>query len=46
MIYIGIDMAKKKFDYCIIDSELSVIKRGIPINNNPGFSEFPAIIKN
>ncbi len=29
MIYVGIDIAKKKFDYCIIDSELSVIKRGI-----------------
>ena len=31
MIYAGIDMAKKKFDYCIIDSELSVIKRGNPL---------------
>ncbi|HII81953.1 MAG TPA: IS110 family transposase [Ferroplasma sp.] len=46
MIYVGIDIAKKKFDYCIIDSELSVIKRGILINNNYGFSEFLKIIKN
>ena len=46
MIYIGIDMAKKKFDYCIIDSELSVIKKGILINNNNGFSEFLRIIRN
>jgi len=46
MIYVGIDIAKKKFDYCIIDSELSVIKRGILINNNYGFSEFLRIIKN
>jgi len=46
MIYIGIDMAKKKFDYCIIDSELSVIKMGVLINNIYGFSEFLRIIKN
>ena len=46
MIYVGIDMTKKKFDYCVIDSELSVIKRGILINNNYGFSEFLGIIKN
>ena len=39
-------MAKKKFDYCIIDSELSVKKRGMLINNNYGFSEFLRIIKN
>ena len=46
MIYAGIDMAKKKFDYCIIDSELSVIKRGILINNIYGFSEFLRIVRN
>ena len=45
MIYAGIDMAKKKFDYCIIDTELSVIKRGIFVNNIQGFSEFLRIIK-
>ena len=45
MIYAGIDMAKKKFDYCIIDTELSVIKRGIFVNNIHGFSEFLRIIK-
>jgi len=33
MIYAGIALAKKKFDYCIIDSELKIIKRGIIINN-------------
>ena len=46
MIYIGIDMARKKFDYCIIDSDLSVIKRGILINNIYGFSEFLRIVRN
>ncbi len=46
MIYIGIDVAKKKFDYCIIDSEINVIKRGILINNNYGFIEFLRIIRN
>ena len=46
MIYVGIDMAKKKFDYCVIDSELNVIKRGILVNNIHGFSEFLRIIKN
>ncbi len=46
MIYVGIDVAKKKFDYCIIDSELKIIKRGIIINNNNGFSEFLRIIRN
>jgi len=46
MIYIGIDVAKKKFDYCIIDSEINVIKRGIIINNNYEFIEFLNIIRN
>ena len=46
MIYVGIDIAKKKFDYCIINSEMNLIKRGILINNNYGFSEFLKIIKN
>ena len=46
MIYVGIALAKKKFDYCIIDSELSVIKRGILINNIYGFSEFLRIVRN
>jgi len=45
MVYIGIDVAKKKFDYCIIDSELRIIKRWIIINNNYGFSEFLNIIR-
>ena len=38
MIYTGIDIAKKKFDYCIVDSKLRIIKRGILINNGSGFS--------
>ena len=46
MIYTGIDIAKKKFDYCIVDSKLRIIKRGILINNGSGFSEFLRIIKN
>jgi hypothetical protein len=29
MMYVGIDMAKNKFDYCIIDSELNVLESGI-----------------
>ncbi len=43
--YILEDIAKKKFDYCIIDSGLSIIKRGILINNEYGFSEFLRIIR-
>ena len=46
MIYVGIDVAKKKFYYCIIDIELKIIKRGIIINNNNGFIEFLRIIRN
>jgi len=46
MIYVGIDIAKKKFDYCIVDSKLRIIKRGILINNSSGFFEFLRIIKN
>ncbi len=44
MIYIGIDIAKRKFDYCIIDSELNKIKTGIIINNYDGFKQFLGII--
>ena len=46
IIYVGIDIAKKKFDYCAIDSKLRIIKRGILITNSSGFSEFLKIIKN
>jgi hypothetical protein len=34
MIYIGIDIAKNKFDYCIINSDLRKLRTGIIINNN------------
>ncbi len=44
MIYIGIDIAKRKFDYCIIDSELNKIKTGIIINNYDGFKQFLSIV--
>ena len=44
--YIGLDITKKKFDYCIIDSELSIIKRGILLNNIHGFREFLRIVRN
>ena len=44
MIYIGIDIAKRKFDYCIIDSELNIIKTGIIINNYDGFKQFLNIV--
>ena len=46
MIYVGIDTAKRKFYYCIRDSELRKIKRGMLINNIYSFSEFLKIIKN
>ena len=42
----GIEMAMKKFDYCIIDRDLSVIKMGILMNNSSRFSEFINIINN
>ena len=44
MIYTGIALAKQKFDFCIIDSELNRIKIGIIINNDTGFKEFLKII--
>jgi hypothetical protein len=44
MIYIGIDMAKNKFDYCIINSELNVLESGIEKNNRNGFNNFLGII--
>ena len=40
MIYIGIDIAKNKFDYCIINNDLSKLKTGIIINNSNRFKEF------
>ncbi|WP_276929849.1 IS110 family transposase [Ferroplasma acidiphilum] len=39
-------MVKKKFDYCIVDSKLRIMKQGILINNSSGFSEFLRKIKN
>jgi transposase len=45
MIYAGIDIAKNKFDYCIIDSGLNRIGTGIIINNDTGFREFLKIIE-
>lgn len=45
MIYIGIDMAKRKFDYCIINSEMNKLRTGIIINNSNGLREFLGIIK-
>ena len=45
MIYIGIDIAKRKFDYCIINSEMNRLRTGIIINNNNGFKEFLKIIE-
>ena len=44
MLYIGIALAKQKFDFCIIDSELNKIRTGIIINNDTGFKEFLKII--
>jgi len=46
MIYIGIDIAKNKFDYCTINSDLRKLRTGIIINNNNGFKEFLKIIIN
>ena len=45
MIYIGIDIAKRKFDYCIINSEMNKLRTGIIINNSNGLREFLGIIK-
>lgn len=44
MLYIGIALAKSKFDFCIIDSALNRIRTGIIINNDTGFKEFLKII--
>ena len=40
MKYIGIDIARRKFDFCIIDSGLNKARTGIIINNDTGFKEF------
>ena len=40
MIYIRIDIAKRKFDYCIINSEMNKLRTEIIINNNNGLKEF------
>ena len=45
MKYIGIDIAKRKFDFCIIDSGLNKVRTGIIINNDTGFKEFLGIIE-
>ena len=44
MLYIGIALAKQKFDFCIIDSELNKIRTGVIIHNDTGFKEFLKII--
>jgi transposase len=41
MVYIVIDIiAKRKFDYCIINSEMNKLRTEIIINNNNGLKEF------
>ena len=45
MFYIGITLAKNKFDYCIIDGELNKIRTGVIINNDTGFKEFLKLIE-
>ena len=40
MEYIGIDIAKRKFDFCIIDIVLNKVRAGIIITNDTGFKEF------
>ncbi len=45
IIYAEIDIAKHKFDFCIIDSALNRIRTGIIINNDTGFKEFLRIIE-
>ena len=46
MLYIGIDIAEGKFDYCIIDSGLNRIRSGIIANNSNGYNDFLEIIGN
>ena len=45
MEYIGIDIAKRKFDFCIIDIVLNKVRAGIIITNDTGFKEFLGTIE-
>ena len=45
-IYIGIDMAKDKFDYCALDDTLNILCRGSDKENtNERFRELSDLIK-
>ena len=45
-IYVGIDMAKDKFDYCEMDDSLNVLCRGSNRTNvNERFGEFSSTIR-
>ena len=46
-IYIGIDMAKDKFDYCALDDTLNILYRGSDKENkNDRFRELSDLIRN
>ena len=46
-IYIGIDMAKDKFDYCALDDTLNILCRGSDKENkNDRFRELSDLIRN
>ncbi|EQD66536.1 hypothetical protein B1A_08100, partial [mine drainage metagenome] len=45
-VYIGIDMAKDKFDYCAMDDSLNILCRGSNMENrNERFNELLDLIR-
>jgi hypothetical protein len=46
-VYVGIDMARDRFDYCAMDDSLNILCRGSNRENrNERFSELSDLIKN
>ena len=45
-VYIGVDMARDRFDYCAIDRDLNILcRKGNQKNNNSSFDSFLSVVK-
>ncbi len=45
-IFIGIDISKDFFDYCIIDEDCKILTRGKDANSSLGIKTLEKILKN
>ena len=43
--FIGVDVSKEKFNYCVVDRHLEVVKEGLCEMNREGFNSFVGVIK-